>query len=673
MRFRPILLGLPPLALLAAAIAAGCGHGKAAATSASGSGGGDAGASCPSGQAMAADGTCQVVGVQGCADVFVDPDGLCRPSTAKCKAGTIPSFSNGCVAVGIPDCAAAFVGADGLCHASMTKCPSGTMALPQKGCVSVDGPDGCGAAPWGAIPDGPANVYVDPSYMGNDGDGSKQKPFTTVNAALAVVAPGGRVALAAGTYTESLAIQHDVEIDGRCPSMVTIDGNDGDPSLPTIVSLNGGSLTLRGLTLTGDGTAVLAENATGVTLDRLVITDTLQTAISVFNGPYDVTITNTLVQGTRSMAGLLGFGVDATGGVSVTIQDSAFYQNRSSALLVAAAPTTASLTDVLLEATGPDEGTQNFGEGLVVQGGATVDLTAVAVVNNHLSGIEPSDPGSLVTATSVVVEGTLPQISDMALGVGVEVFNGGAITLTGSAVLASHAAGVFASDSGTKATLQGTLVYGTLTDVTTGKLGRGLDAQNGAVVTVDACAFVKNHELGVVALDPGTAVTTQGLLVEDTQKNAAGEWGGGLIASTGAALHLTGTIVSGGTIAGVLASEATVDATQCLFTGIQGGTFVLLHPTMTYTGVGDGAIATRGANLTLKQTRSEGCARAGMLFDTSEGSVTGSMAIDNEFGLVVDGATMPTVDTASTFTGNAKGARVNDANLPVPDAPAPVP
>src|SRR4030095_8377788 len=80
------------------------------------------GTSCPSGQVEHPSGEgCMPVGIQGCAEMFLEEDGLCHPSLDKCAPGTIPRFTEGCIPVGIPECAPEFIDEDGLCHASMDK------------------------------------------------------------------------------------------------------------------------------------------------------------------------------------------------------------------------------------------------------------------------------------------------------------------------------------------------------------------------------------------------------------------------------------------------------------------------------------------------------------------------------------------------------------------------
>src|SRR5262245_50244604 len=116
-----------------------------------------------------------------------------HPSISKCPAGMIPKFDEGCVPVGIQDCAEIFMEDDGLCHPTMDKCVEpGTFAVPQLGCVPIDGPDGCGSGTWGNIQEDPnvETIWVDPS-VATSGDGSKANPVKTIAEALAAVPEGG--------------------------------------------------------------------------------------------------------------------------------------------------------------------------------------------------------------------------------------------------------------------------------------------------------------------------------------------------------------------------------------------------------------------------------------------------------------------------------------------------
>jgi hypothetical protein len=640
-------------------------------TGTGGTGGTGGGVTCPSGQVAGADGGCLTVGVQGCAAIFVDPDGLCRPSLAKCPAGTIPDFATGCVPVGIPGCAAAFVGTDGLCHPAMSMCPAGTYALPQKGCVPIDGPDGCGTGTWGNIPIEATNVYVDPSYAGGDGDGSMAKPVTTIAGGLALVQAGGRVALAAGMYEEAVAVQTPVEIAGRCPSMVTIVGTNFDEMYPVVVWIAAAPSTLRGVTVTGAGVGV--EAVASATIDTVHVTAAAQSAFLAGVGAETVTFTNCFAEGTLAAPnGEYGTGLSAESAVAVTITDSAFYQNRAEGVFAYGAGTSITMSDVLVDTTVAEDSDQLYGEAAVVADGATMNLSAVALVAGTVTGVVAEGTGTVFTATGILVEGTLPQATDMTQGQGVTAANGAALSLLSSVVMNNENVGVFAYGPFTKLDLSGNLIAGTKCQASDGTHGDGVDVQGSAIASLFNDAMSMNHQAGIGVHEMDTRVTVVGDVIEDTlAQDADGQYGMGTIVGTGV-LSLTSVTIARSRVAAVFVEDGSAVVEASLLMDTADGDVTVGTPPQTLTSIGDGLSATEGAFVTVKAARIEGCARAGLVFDSSQGSVTGVSATMNQFGLVLDGTPLPKVDKASSFAGNGQ-SQADDAALPVPSAPADVP
>ncbi len=666
------MLGSRPLHLLAvfalvAASSGGCGSGGAGGggggSTSSGGGGG-----CPGGQLADAHGSCTPIGIQGCADVFVDADGLCRPASAKCPKGTIAEFSSGCVAVGIPKCDPKFIEADGLCHPTNAKCPSGTFAVPQKGCVAIDG-TGCGAGTWGDIPDGAGNVYVDASYAGGDGDGSKAKPVTTVAAAMALVQDGGRVAIAAGEYTEPVVVDKAIELVGRCPSMVTIDGNDGDPQVPTVVLVVTGPSTLRGLRLSGDGVGVYVGSTAGVTLDGLHIDQTAFVGIGAVTAPTAVTLRNSFISGTRGLQQQGGNAISVVDGATLSIVDSALFGNHIAGIAGGNGSSVVA-TDVLVENTLGQELDGNGGQGFIMSASSTLTLSASAIVASTYVGLEAD--ASTVKASGVLVEGTRPDPTTHAFGGGVDASPGSNVTLDASVVAHNLAVGVFGHGALTRLHVSKSLVFDTRSQESDGAFGVGVIAQDDAIVDVADTTIAKSRELGVDAANHA-ALGLSRVLVEDTLgRDDDGTWGIGAGVTGGAGLTLDAVAMSGARGAGLLNASGTATITGSLFTGIASGNFTLIGAPMPLTGVGDGVLTTFGGATTFGASRAEDCFRAGILFDSSTGGVTASSSAKNHYGLVLDGMPTPTYDTASSFDDNEQGI-VNDAKLPVPNAPAALP
>jgi hypothetical protein len=121
-----------------------------------------------------------------------------------------------------------------------------------------------------------------------------------------------------------------------------------------------------------------------------------------------------------------------------------------------------------------------------------------------------------------------------------------------------------------------------------------------------------------------------------------------------------------------LNASGTATITGSIFTAIASGDFALIGAPKPLTGVGDGVLTTFGGATTFTASRAEQCFRAGLLFDSSTGGVTASSSADNHYGLVLDGMPTPTYDDASSFDHDQQSI-VNDAKLPVPNAPAALP
>ncbi|HEY4121814.1 MAG TPA: hypothetical protein VGM56_28300 [Byssovorax sp.] len=653
-------LGVAAIASLAAGVSA-CG----------GSSGAGAGGCGPT-DLVDATGACATVGIPDCADVFIDADGVCRPSAEKCAPGELPKFAEGCVAVSIPGCAKGFVEADGLCHPKNEKCGSGTYAVPQKGCVSIDGDAGCGSGAWGAIPDGAGNVYVDPSYAGGSSDGSKTRPFTTLAAGLARVAAGGRVALAAGDYPEHAVIDQAIELVGRCPSMVTLSGDDGDAHAPKTLDVTAGPTTIRGVRIAGDGMGVHVDHAE-VTIDGVFIDAPKVTGVYADHRA-TVTVTSTFIQGARSFAPFpydSGIGVDADGGSHVTLRDVSVFDSVDAGISASADGTTLDATDVLVE--------KSPHEGVVVVFGATGTLEDIAIV--HVSDEAVSLEESTLTLSDFLIDDTY----------GDGFFDGDAIdavnpvpivippqtpvaplplhaTVTRGAFTKTHGPAVYGSDHGT--TIEVSDVLSTDQD--------GGEPQflmiDGAAGKITDAAFVRGRVGGLAAVDYGdekgtTTLAAERVLIEDVGHiNDMGDDGEGVVIDGARTIvSLDELFVLRAHVAGVLANTSgKVTITRSLISDTAKGNGVLGgHVVMN---IADG-ITAKGTDLTVTGTRVEGCTRAGLLFDACTGALSSTVSTENQFGLVFEGQTKPKLDALSTFDDNTMQGVVDDGTLPVPSGP----
>jgi uncharacterized protein DUF1565 len=236
----------------------------------------------------------------------VTPTGSC------CPPATLPRDDGSCLAAGIPPeaCAPGFEPDDrGGCEPVLPRapCDPGQLALP--GDASCHEIMPCGAAPYGDIAVTADTKHVDAAYAGGQNDGTAAHPFTTIQAAIDAAAPGGLVAVAAGSYTEDIDIDRSIQVRGRCPSMVDLVGQGA----VSAVLVHADGAVFAGMAVTGPTIGVVVSGAVDARLESLWVHDTVGRGIDFENffGPVSATIGGTLVEKARD-ASIILLSSDAT-------------------------------------------------------------------------------------------------------------------------------------------------------------------------------------------------------------------------------------------------------------------------------------------------------------------------------------------------------------------------
>lgn len=197
-----------------------------------------------------------------------DPNPMALPTEAMaCPPGTVDQEGR-CLEPGVDACAEGWVsdGERGCRSPSDDVCSTGSMRLPgETTCAPVAS---CGVGLWGDIPIEPGTQHVDGAYVGDDSDGSPERPWPSLAAALAAAEDGALVAVGPGVYSESVVIDRPIRLWGKCPAEVTIVGTSG-PRVEVAEGATG--VVIRGLHLTGGGAAVLTGLNVEATLKELWI------------------------------------------------------------------------------------------------------------------------------------------------------------------------------------------------------------------------------------------------------------------------------------------------------------------------------------------------------------------------------------------------------------------
>lgn len=679
---------------------------------------GAGGSGCAPGQISGASG-CTQVGIRGCVDAFVDEDGFCRPALAKCSPGTIPKHDEGCIEVGIPGCAAEFV-EGGACHPTMAKCPEGTFAVPQKGCVSIDGPDGCGSAPWGEIVETPGDLHVDPGYEGGDGDGSRERPFTTLAEALAGVQTDGRVVLAEGEYDEPIEITKPIEIVGRCASRVMLRGEQRDPSgnvsavwihdvdragvrgvsvlsASIGVLIQAAAVSVRDIRVTGESGEGLVVALPGASLDlsRSLVQSSWAddgtgegwTSVLVVSGAGARLTENALVGGTINLrissetAEVVAEGnlLEAAALPSMTRDDvgvhledgtlrldaNALVHHRLGALVTGAGAELVAARNLIAA---PADAAPEAG-GLAVEHGARASLASSVLSGACDALLVVADADTAVEASGNLFDGAAASASDR-LGVAVEQ-RGGALSLSSSLVRQAGDAGLFVS--GGTLSASGVVIEGTRANPLHRDRAAGVLVQGGRAALASTYVL-EPHVAGVSASQGATLEIADSLIERSLPEERDGTGGVGLLSAGAAGVLVQRSAVLESRVAGLLlASPSTVEDTVIL--GVEGGTFSALSAggqTESVPDLGDGLVVL-GSTAQVSSVQVQRCARAGLLFNDSHGALASSESTGNRFGLVVQGAQAPSVSEDNSFEGNQESDQLAEGALPVPSSATPAP
>ncbi len=353
-------------------------------------------------------------------------------------------------------------------------CGAGEMAVVGETTCRPVAP--CEPGTWGDIPVEPDTHYVDGSFSGSS-DGSAQAPWSTVQQGVDAAPDGAIVAVADGTYVESVVINHPVRLWGRCPAQVSIQSSGIITALGIITGADG--TTVRGIAVTGDGHGVVVQDAEDVVVSSLWSHNTTGYGLAVDGsfGPSSALVDNVLIEGATD-AGLIvaqggasisnvvirdvaGFGVQALEAVgSVSIATALIDHNRDIGVLVMSS--TVELTDSSIRDTQPSAGT--FGIGLAMAAAANGPPSSVAIrrslILRHAAVAVQATGGDLAIEATVIGDIEIGGPEDIARAITAtddpDTGERGKLTIYGSLIEGAQSEGV--AIMGTDATIDATWV-----------------------------------------------------------------------------------------------------------------------------------------------------------------------------------------------------------------------
>jgi hypothetical protein len=429
-------------------------------------------------------------------------------------------------------------------------------------------------------------------------------------------------------------------------------------------------VTIRGVRVSGLNYGIRVENAPNVLVSGVHVKNARKAAVYIRGAASSVTIESTLIEATQpNMMDMdAGEGIDIDGGGDLTVSHSALFENRNHGMLITGAGTKLDLVDTLIENTQPSAKDDSDGYGIYVEEGAFASLTSNAIVGNRKGGASFQDGGTSGMLTENLIERTTPQVSSGKLGVGIDAVDGAFVNATRNAVLHNSSSGIRLNAPGSILQTTQNLVAYTVPSMTA-RSGVGLEAEDNAQGFLSGDVYYQNHILGILVFN-ASAVTATGLLVEQTQPlPGSNQDGAGILSllSSSTSIFKSCAIRDNFVTAiAVAASRAIIE--DSIFSGTKEGSFADEEGGI-HSDYGDGLTAALTATVTVKRTIMERVARAGILFDESSGVITSCESRENGFGVVIQRMPRPDfIPEQSSVHTNSKSNYVSDGELTVPSA-----
>ncbi len=442
-------------------------------------------------------------------------------------------------------------------------------------------PEACGTGAWGQLEVDASTVYVD-IEAAEGGDGSEAAPLRSIQAGvdLAGSRGGGLVAVAAGSYPETLELDTDhagVRLAGRCRELVTLDASAAPESTPGIavetmygevelsgvsvvdspwvgIKIDSGEVRLADLAVQGSaymGIVALRGSLTAPTTVEVEGCEIVENAVlGVMADEAGVTLTlrdSAVRDSTTDAAGDLGCGVQASGGAALAASGLVVSGNTSFGVSASGAGTVAELSDCVVTDTQEDSGF-DYGWGVQVHSGASLTAEGCELTGNLMGVVVFGEDTRVQLRDCSVYD--CPAGESGEQGHGLEILDGAWLSAEGCELVRSTGGGVMAHQPGTEVELYDCVVRDTLPDPDVGN-GLGMFVVDGAVLSAEGCELERNSYSGISALGQGTQLSLRDCAIRDTLPDARGEFGGGLYLMEGATLLAEDCEISGSSSVGI--------------------------------------------------------------------------------------------------------------------------
>ncbi|MBT9555905.1 MAG: right-handed parallel beta-helix repeat-containing protein [Myxococcales bacterium] len=333
-------------------------------------------------------------------------------------------------------------------------------------------------------------IHVATTCSSDEPDGSAAAPYSTLTEALAAAPAGATIAVAPGTYAETLEIGRDVRIVGlvdESKGIILQAPREGDAAIilkrpapeSADIILQVPSPDALGIILKSPAPETAAVRVVGgaaLTLEGVRISDAARAGIEVESG--SLVLASSRVEGTRAIGEDFGSGVVGRAGTSVTVRDSVV--TGSAGVAVYFEKATGAIERSLLDANAKGgvlvkstvQGsiilqdsviTGNGTAGVVVRGGRRIILKRTAVTATTLDargvgdGVVVLDQDGVASSVSLEAGTTLAGNAR----VGLLVSGASSVTVDGAVVTSNDRGGIWLQHDAGSSDAEGVAITGT--------------------------------------------------------------------------------------------------------------------------------------------------------------------------------------------------------------------
>jgi len=550
----------------------------------------------------------------------------------------------------------------------IASCGPGEAHFPgEPGCVVVGDACPTGAFAEGLPTDGTV-TYVD-AAASPGGDGSAATPYASLSeVSWSTLRAGATVALAKGTYVGTLPLKAGVTVVGACAAETVVTGVDAIVLGVISVTSAGDPGIARNLTVAdAPQYGVHLQSGRHLRLEGVVLERTAALGINAVDTGTQVTLVDSVVRDIQADPGGRsgGRGINIERGARVEATRVAVSENRTLGIFLDGNGTEGSFTDVVVHGTTGAEVGGTQGTGMAVQHGAHVDAMRLVVDSNRYNGISALGAGAEVRVSDTVVRNTEAQGSDRTQGRGLSAQDGALLEAERVLVDNNRDVGIFATISAT-IRVTDAVILDTQTRERDGISGRGFAVQEFSGAEITRALVVRSHD-NAIFVGNDSNVTLEDIVARDTLAEENGWHGHGLSAQLNATVEARRIRLEGNTALGVISyAGSDIYLEDALIDGVTEA--VCASTTCAETPFGYGAIAV-DATLRLSRFALRGSMTCGAFIahlraslDLSAGEVSGS-----QIGacVQVDGYDLTRLMSDVEFRDN--GLNLESTTLPVPD------